>query len=98
MAKIPGIVWLLVGAAVAWYSSRPQYADKFVTFFYVGLAFVAIGLFKIFTSSIRPSKAREHHQVERALHQYKDVRFCPRCGHPNKVHDYFCSRCGTRLR
>ncbi len=84
MAEIPSGFWIVAGIAIAitsWYVK-----GRMFLFFYVGLFFILIGLFKMFRGkNVKMQKKTSMHGV------------CPRCrkkvGHVN-----FCFYCGARLR
>ena len=80
------ILWLILGllvTGVSWYLG-----DKFVLFFYVGVVFLAIALFKTILYFIMRESPEDK--------QYRYV--CKRCKKTVSKNDKFCGSCGNRLR
>ncbi len=98
MAKIPALVYLLVGALVSYVSLR--IGANFTFFFYVGLVFIGVGLAKLLIGFVlRKKETKNEKKVEqKSEKQTPHIRYCPRCRSACRMFDYFCWRCGTRLR
>ncbi|MBI4150492.1 hypothetical protein HY492_00010 [Candidatus Woesearchaeota archaeon] len=97
MAKIPAFAYLLVGALVAYVSLR--IGETFTFFFYVGLVFLGIGLAKLLIGFLlRKKETKTEKKLEQPAKPANHIRYCPRCRSACRMFDYFCWRCGTRLR
>ncbi|MDP3765033.1 MAG: hypothetical protein Q8R04_00820 [Nanoarchaeota archaeon] len=104
MAKIHGLVYIVVGLFVSIFSWKVNY-EKFIFFFYVGLIFVFIGILKLVFGLIKRKMDRKEEPLERVHHkvsiqphhQAHHYKRCHKCGNAVKLHDGFCSRCGTRF-
>lgn len=86
MEKIPGIVYLAVGIFVAVVS---KWSGKLDFFFYVGLVFVAIGIFRIGTKYVT---GQEPGRI------IPSVIHCPKCQTPCYTSSNFCHICGFKLK
>ena len=105
MAKIHGVVYLLMGLFVAIASLMIDY-NGMILFFYVGLAFALFGAVKIVSGFAKKNDtdSRQHNfnapktqhtgQHHPAAHHYKR---CHKCQNVMRLHDRFCSRCGTKM-
>lgn len=94
MAKIHGLVYVVVGLFVSVFSWKLNY-EKLVFFFYIGLVFIVIGITKMLLN-LTKSKHKTDEGHRRAQHQHS-LKYCPKCGNGLKAGDIFCSRCGTRI-
>jgi ribosomal protein L32 len=73
MAKIHGIVYMIVGAIVALVSWKIDYNDLLI-FFYIGILFLVIGLFKIFMSLARKDEVNQSVAQEEKPHHLRHIR------------------------
>ena len=95
MAKIPAIIWIIIGALTVFFSFRA--GDDLILFFYGGLIFIGIGVAKLLLNFVfrkKVSKAVQKHLPKAHLRPH----FCPNCRNPIHPKDRFCKRCGRRLR
>jgi uncharacterized paraquat-inducible protein A len=99
MDGLPWWTWLSVGLLVAVMSS--VVGGKLELFVWVGVLFILIGIAKLVIAYVfRQKEAKQEH----TQHQYQTPQqthqafYCPRCRSTVRTHDFFCSRCGTRLR
>lgn len=94
MAKIPSIVWIIVGAVMVGVSYR--IGKSMDIFFYVGLLFLTIGIFKIIVGFIIGDKKKkaDKEAAEMKTHQFT----CPRCRTVVASDFRFCPHCGNRIR
>ena len=91
MAKIPAIVWIVVGAVVLFFSYR--IGTSFSAFLYLGALFILIGVFKLIFS--RKKEVPVQHPAHHIQHH---GHYCPRCRYQVHPTDNFCKNCGHRLR
>ena len=110
MAKIHGIVYIIIGAAVAAASWMIDF-EALKLFFYVGCVFGLIGLFKIVFKGMRDNEDKKIESKEKKGHvpaqsaqriQYtrninQQYKRCPRCYNVMAANSNFCSICGTRI-
>jgi hypothetical protein len=98
VAKIPALIYLLVGAVVSYVSLR--IGNTFTFFFYVGLVFIGIGLAKLLIGFLLRKKETktEKKTLQQETKPVNHIRYCPRCRSACRMFDFFCWRCGTRLR
>jgi len=99
MASIPAIVWLSLGAIVAFISWRVGAAFTF--FLYLGLAFMVWGAIKFVLVMLKKPSVpahKHHHEQHKVQNGHHPGHYCPRCRHSVHTHDFFCLRCGQRLR
>ncbi len=102
MAKIHGLVYIIIGIFVSIASWRINNEDLQL-FFYVGILFIGIGAAKLLLSLVKSKKEGEkttHHKKislqQHLQHQQKHhYKRCPRCGSIMRLADRFCSRCGA---
>ena len=99
MVKIPGIAFLVIGAVV---TAASMYLPNLKVFFYVGLAFIAVGIFKVLIRYM--TKPKESAMEKRAegvqaaqRQQRQNYKVCPRCGAGSYPQANFCYHCGTRI-
>lgn len=94
MAKIHGLVYVVVGLFVSVFSWKLNY-EKLVFFFYIGLVFIVIGITKMILglAKKRTDKTEKGHYKD----NQKQRKYCPKCGNGLNAGDIFCSRCGTRI-
>jgi len=113
--KISGWLYLIFGLLIAGYSklllnkSGSEKNIVFQFFFYIGLAFIAIGVFK---TIIRYALGQKNKQLqEQNLNFNSDSEFgtqnnntkfrlvtCPKCRTKNYATYNFCYNCGCRLK
>jgi len=100
---IPKWFWLVAGVAMAIYAqiilAKTPTMVAMKIFFYVGLLFIAIGIFQIIIKAVfsKPSK-----RIEREIEsEIKKPRFivnhCPKCGAKNYNTFNYCQNCGCKL-
>jgi UDP-N-acetylmuramyl pentapeptide phosphotransferase/UDP-N-acetylglucosamine-1-phosphate transferase len=107
MAKIHGAVFIGIGAFISVMSLMVAY-ERFIFFFYSGIAFLIYGFSKLlieYLSSGEESKTtiqkRAHHQthhphLQQRISHPPHYKYCPRCGNVLRTVDRFCSYCGSR--
>lgn len=100
MAKIHGIVYILIGIFVSIASYKISY-DSLILFFYMGFFFIALGAAKIVLGLIlgkskeeKPASSRQNYPNQASMNQYKR---CHKCSNVMKINDRFCSRCGLKF-
>jgi len=94
MAKIPWIMWIIVGGVMYYVSYRV--GPQLDIFSYIGVAFVAIGIFKMLVSFILGGKEKK---ARKEAEEIREQEFtCPRCRYAVASDYTFCPHCGTRLR
>ena len=100
MAGIPWWGWLGVGLLVAIMSGAVGGKVRF--FVWIGWLFALIGIAKLVMAYVLREKEAKHEHVQ--AHQYQmpsqahQSYYCPRCRGTVRVTDFFCSKCGSRLR
>ncbi|HSU72656.1 MAG TPA: zinc ribbon domain-containing protein [Candidatus Binatia bacterium] len=95
MAKIPALVWLAVGVAVAIVSYKV--GDAFKLFFYLGIVFIIVGVLKAVLKK-RAQPTHQTHASHQAHHTQTHAFLCPKCRYQVHATDRFCKNCGHRLR
>ena len=98
MAKIHGLVYIIIGIFVSVASWKINNEDLYL-FFYVGILFIGAGVAKLLLGFLKNKKETEktvhqrktHHQSQHLQQHYKR---CKRCGSIIRANDRFCSRCG----
>ncbi len=109
MPKIPGIVFVAAGIAIAWFS---RYVDArtenqgMILFFYAGIVLIAIGVFKIITKMImkdqeKPEKETNISEEEKKIRETIEKRriiMCGMCGTRHYATSNYCHMCGTKLK
>ena len=98
MAKIHGLVYLLVGLLVSFLSWKLNY-EKLMFFFYIGLIFVFIGVIKLITGLMKKknNEVDAHKKHGKMPQAHRQVKYCHQCGSALSPHHRFCSRCGARI-
>jgi membrane protein implicated in regulation of membrane protease activity len=115
MASIPGWIYIIIGVAIAIYSKllvKETGANPFLNiFFYIGVAFIAVGLVKtIFKRSKKDKPVNEPHTpvqqkqtqqqkpvVQQQTQNTPGIVYCNRCGAKHYSNSNFCHLCGSRL-
>jgi len=101
--KLPGILWLIFGLAISVFAqivmSKQENPTAMQLFFYIGLLFVAIGIFKIVLKiMLKPKESKyEEKNISEQDEKFK-VIFCPKCKVKNYSSFNYCRNCGTKLR
>src|SRR3989338_3335050 len=101
MAKIHGLVYLIIGIFVSVASWKINNEDLYI-FFYAGILFVGVGVAKLLLSLMRNKKEDEkiiHHKEisHRQTQHLQHYKRCKGCGSVMRINDRFCSRCGLRV-
>jgi ribosomal protein L40E len=100
MVKIPAIAYLLIGVLI---SVTSMYIEGLKLFFYVGLLFIAIGVFKIVVRFITKPKEttieKKAEGISQQQQQYRQpgIKVCKNCGAGSYSQARFCYYCGTKL-
>jgi ribosomal protein L32 len=105
MAKIHGIVYILIGAFVSIMSWRLN-QEKLLFFYYAGYFFIFVGVLKLIFNLIKnkaekpkthisASHAAQHRPVVKP-HTMQQIKYCHNCGTPLRLHHKFCIKCGAR--
>ncbi|MBS3104867.1 zinc ribbon domain-containing protein [Candidatus Woesearchaeota archaeon] len=94
MAKIHGLVYILVGLFVSIFSWRLNY-EKLIFFFYAGWIFVFIGVVKLIFNLIKTKMNKKEKIHHKSVQQH--VKFCHNCGIALRQQAKFCARCGARV-
>lgn len=110
MAKIPAVIFILVGAGVAGFSYFMDYMqgkNSFTLFLIIGSLLFLYGIGKLIFRKKENVEKHEHHlhhgkQQVQNPQQIKptDKRyvFCPYCGSIIQPNFTFCYNCGSRLK
>jgi hypothetical protein len=102
--KIPGIVYILVGGFVLWFSNYTAATSdvkiaQFQLFIWLGYAFMILGALKVIWGLItKPRKKKVPHKVYHGSHHPSAAaKFCNKCG--SEIHQFahFCHNCGERI-
>lgn len=100
MAKIHGLVYIMVGLFVSILSWNLDY-EKLIFFFYAGIVFLFLGIAKLGFDFIKRRKTNLENQHlkmrHQAVHGTRQAGYCTKCGSASRLHDRFCSRCGSRI-
>ena len=104
MAKVHGIIFLVIGLFVSIASYKINY-DKLYVFFYIGLLFIIYGVAKIIIGFINKDEKKQAPLNRLSQNQLNQLRQpvkqqykrCQTCGNVARGHDNFCSRCGARI-
>jgi len=94
MAGIAWWVWLSIGLFIS--ISSAYVGGKLKIFAWIGILFVIIGIAKIiylFVFRERETAAAKPVPIQQTQHFY-----CPRCRFAVHAYDFFCRKCGARLR
>ncbi len=95
MAKIHAIVYLILGAVISYVSLR--IGSTFTVFFYIGLVFLGVGIAKLLIGFLL--KKKETKPEKQSIRVTQPLwAHCPRCRSQVRTSDFFCWRCGNRLR
>lgn len=100
MVKIPAIVYLIIGAIV---TAGSMYIEGLTIFFYVGLIFIAVGVFKVVIAFVtKPKESAVEKQAEGIQQQQRQsaqrgIKTCPRCGAGSYPQANYCYYCGNRI-
>ena len=95
MAKIHGLVYILVGLFVSISSWRLNY-EKLIFFFYSGLFFIFIGILKLIFNLIK-NKTGKKEKIHAKSVQHQTHKYCHNCGTALRHQARFCTRCGARV-
>ena len=90
MVKIHWLVYIIIGGGVL---AASKLIERLDVFFWVGLAFLAIGIFKLVLSFI--TKQKESPAEVRSA--YGSHNFCRKCGSVLMPNSRFCSSCGQKV-
>lgn len=105
MAAIPGIAYIIIGVGIAYISRRFGSNEMNLQFFFwIGMAFIAIGVFKIVMrfitkkqdsakATLKPINQDQEHEGE--ISKYS--KYCPSCKLLYTKESNFCSKCGSQL-
>ena len=104
MAKLHGLVYIVIGFFVSSVSWKISY-DKLFLFFYAGLLFILFGTGKLIFGSKTNKEEKQktaaqkiqHKAVYQTTHQMQQFKRCLKCGNAARINDNFCSRCGARI-
>ena len=96
--KIHAIIYLIIGAVISYVSLR--IGSTFTFFFYVGLVFIGIGVAKLLIGFLLKKKESKSEKKNEAPMRVSPPlwKHCSRCKSQVRTVDFFCWRCGTRLR
>ena len=109
--KIPGWLWLIAGIGISILSKVIAGKDNanvaaMTLFFYVGLLFIAIGIFKIILILILNKKSEKSSYekiVKKATSEVNNqnrfrIVYCDNCGSKNYAFFNYCQHCGKKLK
>ena len=106
MAKIHGLVYLLVGGFISYVSWIISF-DNLKLFFYLGFVFAGIGIVKIFFAMSRKDEKEKQHEGKKPMsaqqhrnisnNQRSQFKRCQRCYNVMRLQDNFCSLCGFKV-
>ena len=105
--KIHGIAYLIIGAILSFvskYIDTKRNSASLTLFFYIGLAFITIGIFKLLVSFIlrekipKPEKQTIQTVLANKPQQPAQIKTCPYCHSTVNPANNFCYNCGARLR
>ena len=111
MVAIPGIAYIIIGAGIAYVSRRFGSGEMNLQFFFwIGIAFIAIGVFKIVLRFITklPKSGKKQDSAKATLKPInpnqesgKEIsrygKYCPACKLKYTKESHFCSKCGNKL-
>ena len=108
--KIHSWLWLIAGIAITIFSKiisgrDPSNAPAMTLFFYVGLLFIAIGVFKIIIQLVLNKKSQKNTYEKIAKKATNEVNnqdrfrivYCNNCGSKNYAFFNYCQHCGKKL-
>lgn len=101
--KIPGWFWLTAGISMAVYAqvvlARAETMISMNFFFYIGLLFIAIGVFKVVIKKILSKPSKETKKI--INDNVRDSKFviihCSKCNAKNYDTFNYCQNCGCKL-
>lgn len=105
--KIPALIWIVFGLVISIYSKIVDFNSNnpvMNIFFYIGLFFLVIGIFKIVFSYINSSNNVNKKSFESANEQSISKKTglsivrCPKCNARNYNTYNYCHNCGFKLR
>ncbi|MAG91326.1 hypothetical protein CMO83_01470 [Candidatus Woesearchaeota archaeon] len=91
MAKIHGLVYIVVGLFVSIASLRIDYGELYL-FFYVGIIFIVVGSTKLVNKYLENQDKKLH----KAKHHAHRLKYCHNCRNVIRTNDKFCNKCGVR--
>lgn len=96
MARIPPLLWVLIGVVV----SITSYVVDLYIFFYVGLCFVGYGFFSGVVLATTSKQTRMDESIENNIDKFTRPKFvnCSKCSSPSYPSQNFCHVCGHKLR
>jgi len=101
--KLPGWLWLIFGLAISIFAqivmSNQENPTAMQLFFYIGLVFIAIGVFKIIIKIMLKPKESKYEKKEALSEQNNKFKviLCPNCKAKNYNSFNYCRNCGTKL-
>ena len=96
MAKIPGIVFLIVGIGVA-VSSLIIKAKQLFIFSIVGGIMVVYGVIQMLAKKKTEPPVKYVQPPPTNHYSQGHIKYCPKCGITSSSDDFYCARCGTPL-
>jgi len=106
--KISSPAYLIIGLIISGISWLIEFKSgkSMMLFFYIGLLFIVVGVFKIVIKLILPKESPEQKPtVQSVLTQQQQqqnkpfsIKACHRCKVRVNPSNNFCYQCGTRLR
>ena len=94
--NLPAVVWIIIGLFVTIVSMR--LGEKFTLFMWVGLLFLAFGVFKLLAYFITKKEVSNPEQNTMQQAMGGQVIKCNSCRKSVYMNQYFCHHCGGRLR
>ncbi len=112
--RIHGVFYILAGVAISLYTrfieARADTGSKLTLFFYVGLVFIGVGIFKLVARYVfkrgggsdeeshpHDSEHEEHKKRSRGYQQSPKSKICPRCRSKMHPRVKYCSNCGFKF-
>ncbi len=102
--KIPGTLWLIFGLAISIFSQIVKSKQDGNTaamqlFFYIGLLFIVIGIFKIVIKLVLNPKKENYidTNIPTESNEKFKIILCPKCKAKNYASFNYCRNCGTKL-
>ena len=99
--SIPWWVWMIIGAAISGYAKITEMQTdnaSMIIFFYLGVLFLAVGVFKLIIKLIFGKKEEKHEPKAHATPEPKSSIIKCLCGTSNYSHSHYCHMCGKKLR